>query len=93
LTPGLGRYFGTDSGLLVIRAPHNEVLGLRDGDVIRAIGGRSPKNPGHAMRILRSYEPDEEVVFAIRRNQGDRSFTLRLPAAPSVAGPENKPAP
>ncbi|MEE8221219.1 MAG: PDZ domain-containing protein, partial [Woeseiaceae bacterium] len=34
LTERLGRYFGTDKGLLVVRAPEDENLKLQDGDVI-----------------------------------------------------------
>ena len=34
LTPGLGRYFGTEKGVLVARAPRDAALGLQDGDVI-----------------------------------------------------------
>ena len=93
LTPGLGHYFGTDSGLLVIQAPDNEVLDLQDGDVIHEIGGRTPNNPGHAMRILRSYEPGEEVVFAIRRNQRNQAIAIRLPGSQVEAGPEESLSP
>ena len=32
---GLGRYFGTDKGLLVVKAPGSEVVDIRDGDVIQ----------------------------------------------------------
>jgi hypothetical protein len=56
LTPGLGEYFGTDAGLLVVRAPEGDDIDLRDGDVIPEIGGRIPQSVGHAMRILRSVE-------------------------------------
>ncbi len=55
LTPELGRYFGTDEGLLLVRAPEDESLGLIDGDVILEIGGRKPSAPEHAMRILGSF--------------------------------------
>jgi S1-C subfamily serine protease len=79
VTPDLGRYFGTEYGLLVIRAPANETIGLKDGDVIREIGGRQPKDPGHAMRILRSYEPGEEVVIGIMRDQRDHDIAVQLP--------------
>ena len=34
LNEGLGRYFGTNRGLLVISAPESEAFKLRDGDVI-----------------------------------------------------------
>ena len=61
MTPGLGRYFGADKGVLVAHAPEDASLGLKDGDVIVAIGGREPQNGRHAMRILRSYQPGESV--------------------------------
>ena len=79
VTPELGSYFGTDHGLLVIRAPDNEAIDLQDGDVIREIGGRSPQDPGHAMRILRSYEPGEEVIISIMRNQRDNDIAFVFP--------------
>ena len=37
LNEGLGRYFGMDTGLLVINAPNSEVFKLQDGDVIQSI--------------------------------------------------------
>lgn len=87
VTPALGRYFGTDHGLLVIRAPDNEAINLQDGDVIREIGGRKPQDPGHAMRILRSYEPGEEVIISIMRNQRDHDVAILIPASATDAGP------
>ncbi len=73
------RYFGTETGLLVIRAPGNEAIGLQDGDVIREIGGRRPQDPGHAMRILRSYEAGEEVVIGIVRDRKETEVVVSLP--------------
>ncbi len=87
VTPELGRYFGTEYGLLVIRAPDNEALDLQDGDVILEIGGRRPNNPGHAMRILRSYEPGEEVTIGIMRDQRDEDIAIALPD-PAPEGPD-----
>lgn len=86
LSPGLGRYFGTDEGLLVVRAPDNEEIGLEDGDVIRMIGTRKPNDPGHAMRILRSYEPGEELVIQILRETESREVRLTLPKPPERTG-------
>ena len=79
LTPGLGEYFGTDSGLLVVRAPRNEAFELRDGDVIRSIGGREPDGVRHAMRILRSYQPGETMALDIVRNKRRRSLSIEVP--------------
>lgn len=80
LTAGLGQYFGTDKGLLVVHAPTHDPLELRDGDVILSIGGREPGSPPHAMRILRSYAPGETVRFDIMRKGKPLKLSVKLPA-------------
>lgn len=86
LTPELGRYFGTEQGLLVVRAPENDAIDLEDGDVIQRIGSRIPNDPAHAMRILRSYEPGEELVIGIVRQQREREVRLILPEPEERSG-------
>ncbi len=61
LSEGLGRYFGTDKGLLVVSAPEADGLELQDGDVIHSIDGREPTDVRHALRILGSYESGEKL--------------------------------
>ena len=78
MTPELGRYFGTDEGLLLVRAPEDESLGLIDGDVILEIGGRKPSSPEHAMRILGSFEPGEELELTIMRQQRRRNLSIEI---------------
>jgi len=68
LNAELGEYFGTDEGVLVVRGPSSRELGLRGGDVILSIDERAVKSPTHAMRILRSYEPDERLSIEIMRH-------------------------
>jgi membrane-associated protease RseP (regulator of RpoE activity) len=84
MTPGLGRYFGTEKGLLVVRAPETEGDTLEDGDVILAIGGREPQGPGHALRILGSYQPGETVDIRILRRRAERSVKLQVPERPRI---------
>ena len=79
LTPGLGRYFGADKGVLVVRAPEDSSLGLQDGDVIVSIGGREPQDGRHAMRILRSYQPGEAVELRILRDRRAQSLKGTVP--------------
>ena len=79
LTPGLGRYFGADKGVLVARAPEDATLGLKDGDVIVSIGGREPQNSRHAMRILRSYQPGESVELRIMRDHRTQTLSAKIP--------------
>ncbi len=79
LNEGLGRYFGTDSGLLVVSAPEDSDLQLQDGDVIKSIDGREPNSVGHAMRILGSYQPGEELKLNIMRDKRKKTLTIEMP--------------
>ncbi len=75
----LGGYFGTTEGLLVVRAPRDDLLTLQSGDVLLRIGGRTPNSPSHAMRILRSYEPGDEIRIDIMRNHARQTLTATVP--------------
>jgi S1-C subfamily serine protease len=80
MTPQLGRYFGTDKGLLVVKAPAGEGATLEEGDVILSIGGRAPESPKHAFRILRSYQPEEKVKVEVLRQRKRLTLDLQVPA-------------
>lgn len=88
LTPGLGRYFGTDSGVLVVRAPPDGGLGLQDGDVILSIAGRKPIDSSHVIRILGSYDPGEKIPLEVMRQHHKISVAATLPAGPPRSGLE-----
>ena len=79
LNEGLGRYFGTDTGLLVVSAPRSEALQLQAGDVIQSIDGREPTSVGHAMRILSSYQSGEELELRIMRDKRSRKLDITMP--------------
>jgi len=79
LTEELGRYFGTDEGLLVVRAPDDEQLKLQDGDVIQSIGGRTPDSVSHAMRILGSYQSGETLEIVIMRDRKKQTLEIEMP--------------
>lgn len=78
LNPDLGRYFGTEEGVLVISAPRDSALGLRGGDVVQRVDGRQPSSPSHLLRILRSYEPGESFKLDIMRNRKQEAVTARI---------------
>lgn len=79
LTEGLGRYFGTDSGLLVISAPKSNAFKLQEGDVIESIDGREPSSVNQCMRILGSYEPGEKLVLNIMRDMKRQKIEIEVP--------------
>jgi S1-C subfamily serine protease len=93
VTPALGRYFGTDKGVLVARAPTDATLGLQDGDVIVAIGGREPQSGAHAMRILRSYQPGESVEIRVLRDRKAQTLKAIVPEDEVERGPHMRVAP
>lgn len=79
LNEGLGRYFGTAEGLLVVRAPVAGSLGLQDGDVIQKIDGRTPSSARHAMRILASYQAGEKLTLEIMRDRKRQTLDVEIP--------------
>jgi S1-C subfamily serine protease len=79
LTPKLGRYFGTDKGVLVVRGPRSADFKLEEGDVIVDIDGRVPQNGAHAMRILRSYQPGEKVTLNVLRDRKALKLAATMP--------------
>lgn len=86
LNEDLGRYFGTSEGLLVIRVPEDEEMNLMGGDVILTIGGREALTPSRALRILRSYEPGEEIELEIMRDRNRMTVTMTVPESDNHFG-------
>lgn len=93
LTKRLGSYFGTDEGLLVVRAPEDENLKLEDGDVIQSIDGREPNSVSHAMRILGSYQSGEELEVQIMRDKRKQTLKIEMPDNRSSRVPGAAPHP
>jgi PDZ domain len=79
LTPKLGQYFGTEKGLLVVRAPSDTRLKLEEGDVILDIDGRVPSSPSHALQILTSYEGGEKLKLNVLRMKKRITFDVTVP--------------
>jgi hypothetical protein len=90
LTPQLGSYFGTDKGVLVVRAPKEDGFKLEDGDVILAIDGREPTSGSHATRILSSYQPGEKISLKLMRQHKTVVVETTLPEM-QVSGPMPEP--
>jgi hypothetical protein len=68
LNEGLGQYFGTTTGVLVVDADEDSTLGLEPGDVILRIGERPADTPERVVRILGTYGDDEDVPIRVRRD-------------------------
>jgi S1-C subfamily serine protease len=84
MNAGLGQYFGTSEGALVLDAPSDSTIPLKAGDVILSIDGRAPKSAGHARRILGSYEGGETVRAEIMRQKKKVTVTWAAPKGPDL---------
>ncbi len=92
LNPGLGRYFGTDQGALVLSRDAKRYPELESGDVITRVGGHAVASPHDAMRAFRDAPDDKPVTLAVRRH--DKSLALTLKSPPRwLAIPPPPPAP
>lgn len=78
--PKLGRYFGTEEGLLVVGLRESAQLPLEPGDVILRIGGATPDGVPDAMRLLRFYKPGDTIVFDLMREQRAQRIEVVVPA-------------
>ncbi|HNX51377.1 MAG TPA: PDZ domain-containing protein [Thermoanaerobaculaceae bacterium] len=79
LNPELGEYFGSSDGLLVTRAPKDDTLKLKAGDVILTIGNRALSSPSQALRVLRSYDKGETITIEVLRRKEKLTLTAQAP--------------
>ena len=75
VNPGLGAYFGTETGVLVAEVDEDSALGLRPGDVVVGIDGREVEDEEEFRRIFRSYEEGDEIRFRIWRDGGETTVS------------------
>ena len=93
LSEGLGKYFGAESGVLVVSAPESDSLQLEDGDVILSIDARQPTSVRHALRILGSYQAGESLKLEIMRDKRKRTLDITIPDHRSGMLWQSAPAP
>ena len=79
IDPGLGEYFKTDRGVLVLKARDDNDLQLESGDVILQVGDTEVNSPAEFMRALRAYDSGDELVLDIKRNRKNRTLKTIMP--------------
>ncbi len=89
MNAGLGEYFGTTKGVLVLENPADSTVPLKAGDVILAIDGRAPATVGQARRILGSYDSGDVAKFEIMRMKKKSTVSWTVPAQTHMKMPGN----
>jgi hypothetical protein len=79
IDPGLGEYFKTDRGVLVLKAEEGNDLQLESGDVILDVGDTAVNSPAEFMRALRDIQAGEEVLIAIKRERKNKTLKSTMP--------------
>jgi hypothetical protein len=82
LEPRLGRYFGSDRGVLVLTTPRDELDTLEPGDVILSVDGDEVQRPQQVMRSMREKAPGTGIELQILRDR--KALRTRI-AAPKFA--------
>jgi S1-C subfamily serine protease len=83
IDPGLGEYFKTNRGVLVLKARADNDLQLKSGDVILQVGDTEVNTPAEFMRALRGLDSGDELVMDIKRNRKDHTLKTVMPEARS----------
>ncbi|WP_345294419.1 PDZ domain-containing protein [Luteimonas vadosa] len=73
----LGRYFGTDRGVLVLST--GELDGLQAGDVIQRIEGKAVSSPREVMDALRGKPDNARVAVTYLRDRKPATSQLTVP--------------
>lgn len=91
--PRLGRYFGTERGVLVL-GTGEELAGLQPGDVVQRIDGKPVDTPREAMAALRAKPVGSSVRLDYLRDRKPGHVQVKVPDARfRIPSPPTPPAP
>jgi hypothetical protein len=94
--PELGRYFGVESGVLVLAVDRDQLAPLRPGDVLLEVDGIAVHDPDAVMRALQGRAVGEPVPLTVQREHRAQPLEIAAPAfsrLPAPPAPPRPPAP
>jgi predicted metalloprotease with PDZ domain len=84
LNADLGRYFGTDKGVLVMATDENSLPGIRAGDVITSVAGETVTRPEDALRALRDQPSGKDIPIQVLRERKTLALNMKAPEFNSI---------
>lgn len=84
MNEGLGQYFGTSEGVLVLEVPADSELPIRSGDVILRVADQAVLSPRDMMRVLHQQRGEDSIAVEILR-QGRREQVSIAPGNQPLA--------
>ena len=78
MNPNLGELYGVDRGVFVVNVPEKSSLGLKAGDVVTAVDGRSVDTPTELIRVLYTYDAEKSFTLTVMRNKQRQSINTKL---------------
>ena len=78
LNPQLGRYFGANSGVLVL-SPKTEFPQLQAGDVITKVDGKAVLKSRDVLEAMRGRKEGDKVALSILRDRKAQTVSITLP--------------
>ncbi|HVI25635.1 MAG TPA: PDZ domain-containing protein [Xanthomonadaceae bacterium] len=88
----LGRYFGTDRGVLVL-STGRALQGLQPGDVLRKVDGKPVASPREAMAVLEARPAGSSVSVEYLRDRKTATARVTVPKAMPLRFPAPPPPP
>lgn len=79
LSAGLGDYFGVSEGLLVVSAPKDSSVDLRDGDVIVEVDGEPLVNHRDLYKVIGKRDEDDTVALKVVRQRQTLTVNASVP--------------
>lgn len=79
INEGLGAYFKTDRGVLVVKAKADNAYQLESGDVILSVGADEVNSPSDLVRALRTIEPGKKIELSIKRDRRNKTLAITMP--------------
>lgn len=84
LNPELGKYFGTDRGILVLENDPDMFPKLKAGDVIQVIDGQPADSVTDVMRVIGKKSPGDIMNVEVFRDRQRQVISMEAPKGPRM---------